>query len=244
MLNNNTLISVIMPLYNAENFVNETIHSILNQTYRNFELIIINDGSTDASLEKVRKIKDERLKLYDFTLNQGVTFCRNFGIEAAVGDYVSFCDSDDIWLKDKLEKQLFYMKKYDLKISGTRVKNFRNEITEAYDRPFKAKVKLRDMLVINTLVMSSVMISRKILLETKFSYVRHEDFDMWIRLLKSKIDVIYSLDEVLVLCRRHGRALTSNKFKMLWWRYLVLRSNQYNNFQCISLIFLRLFYGR
>lgn len=233
-----------MPVYNAEEFLSESINSILRQTYSNFELIIVNDGSTDASLHKINGVDDDRLKLYDLSFNQGVSYCRNFAIDMAAGEYIAFCDADDKWAPTKLEKQLSYMQYNNLKISGTRVKNFRNGQNTLYDRPFNSRIRLEDMLIINTLVMSSVMLSSDFLKGIKFDRVRHEDFDMWLRILKFNTSVICSVDEVLVFCRRHDSALTSNKFKMLWWRYLVLRKNQYGIIRSIILIFLRLFYGR
>ena len=94
--------SVVIPLYNKESFIGKTIQSVLNQTIQDFEIIIINDGSTDASLEKVGLINDERLAVFT-TKNQGVSHARNYGIQKAKGHYIAFLDADDYWEPEFLE---------------------------------------------------------------------------------------------------------------------------------------------
>ena len=98
-------ISVIIPVYNAEETIKETIESVLSQTFSNFEIIVINDGSQDKTLEIVYRILDPRLKVFSYP-NAGVSVTRNRGISQAAGDYVSFLDADDLWTPDKLETQL------------------------------------------------------------------------------------------------------------------------------------------
>jgi glycosyltransferase involved in cell wall biosynthesis len=99
------LITVIIPAYNAEKTVLTTIKSVLNQTYSNFELIVINDGSTDNTPDLINKIKDTRLKVHSFE-NAGLPSARNRGIRLAGGEFISFIDGDDLWAPDKLESQL------------------------------------------------------------------------------------------------------------------------------------------
>jgi glycosyltransferase involved in cell wall biosynthesis len=100
-----SLISVIIPVYNGEKTIRETIESVLNQTFRNFELIILNDGSQDSTLEVVSSIQDFRLKVFSHP-NAGLAASRNRGTFHAVGEYISFIDADDLWTPDKLETQL------------------------------------------------------------------------------------------------------------------------------------------
>jgi cellulose synthase/poly-beta-1,6-N-acetylglucosamine synthase-like glycosyltransferase len=99
------LISVIIPVYNGEKTIQETIESVLNQTFTDFELIIINDGSQDATLEIVERIQDPRLKVFSYP-NAGQAASRNRGIFHVCGEYISFIDADDLWTPDKLEAQL------------------------------------------------------------------------------------------------------------------------------------------
>lgn len=99
------LISVIIPVFNSEKTIRETIASVLKQSFTNFELILINDGSQDITLEIITQIKDPRLKVFSYP-NAGVSASRNRGISQATGEYISFLDSDDLWTSDKLESQL------------------------------------------------------------------------------------------------------------------------------------------
>lgn len=99
------MVSVIIPAYNAERTIQETVDSVLNQSCSNFELIIVNDGSTDNTLEMVQKIKDPRIKILSFE-NSGPATSRNRGIDVARGEFISFLDADDLWTSDKLEEQV------------------------------------------------------------------------------------------------------------------------------------------
>jgi glycosyltransferase involved in cell wall biosynthesis len=98
------IISVIIPAYNAEKTIKETIQSVLNQTWQDFELLIINDGSQDATLEVIESIQDPRIKIFSYP-NAGSSASRNRGIAIAKGEYISFIDADDLWTADKLEAQ-------------------------------------------------------------------------------------------------------------------------------------------
>ena len=100
-----------MPVYNAECYLNQAISSCLNQSYQNIELILIDDGSVDKSIEIINNIinKDNRVKLFFTPTNQGPATARNIGLEKAQGDYITFLDSDDFIANDKLEKQLNFM---------------------------------------------------------------------------------------------------------------------------------------
>ena len=108
---NNELISVIIPAYNSEKTIIQTIDSVLQQSYTNFELIVINDGSSDRTLERLQTIKDSRIKIFSYP-NGGVSTARNRGIEKATGRYISFLDADDRWTNDKLELQWTTLQKH------------------------------------------------------------------------------------------------------------------------------------
>lgn len=99
------LISVIIPAYNSEKTIQETIESVLKQTFTDFELIVVNDGSTDATLEIINSIKDPRIQVLTYP-NAGVAVSRNRGISHSTGEFISFLDADDLWTADKLEAQL------------------------------------------------------------------------------------------------------------------------------------------
>lgn len=110
------LVSIIMPLYNAESFLNESVGSILSQTYDNWELIVIEDCSSDGSLSLARDFEkqDGRITVYRNKRNLGAAKSRNEGLKFVSGDYVAFIDADDAWFPEKLERQLCYMNKAGL----------------------------------------------------------------------------------------------------------------------------------
>lgn len=115
------LVSVIMPNYNCGNFIEETVLSVINQTYKNWELLIVDDCSTDNSVEIIKKLQatDERIKLFINEKNSGAAASRNKALMEATGRWIAFLDSDDVWTPDKLEKQIAFMLDNDCKFSYT-----------------------------------------------------------------------------------------------------------------------------
>ncbi|MEO1433079.1 MAG: glycosyltransferase [Cyanobacteria bacterium J06633_8] len=219
MKNNTTpLISVIIPVYNGEKTIRETIESVLHQTYKNLELIIINDGSWDLTLNIISRIKDSRIKVFSYH-NAGVCMSRNRGIERAQGQFLSFLDADDIWTPDKLEAQLKaleanpqasvayswvdYIDEY-----GEFVRHG-NHITingDAYEK----------LLIQNVLENgSNPLIRRQALINTGHfndSLTLVEDWDMWLRLAKEYDFVTVTRPQVLY--RASFRSEFTNILKM------------------------------
>ena len=114
-------VSIITPLYNCSDFLEQTIKSVFAQTYENWEMIMVDDCSTDNSLEIAKEYasKDRRIKIIELTENSGAAVARNTAIEAAIGRYIAFLDSDDIWLPEKLEKQVMFMQNNNIAFSYT-----------------------------------------------------------------------------------------------------------------------------
>ncbi|HFK1762613.1 beta-1,3-N-acetylglucosaminyltransferase [Bacillus wiedmannii] len=132
MMEQTQLVSVIVPLYNAEKYIEETMESILNQTYKNIEIVIVDDGSKDQSSSIVKNFKKkypEQIK-YILQENQGVSVARNTGIESANGEYISFLDSDDLWHSTKIEKQIESMHKNNMNACYCGFMNFYEETGE------------------------------------------------------------------------------------------------------------------
>ena len=113
------LVSIIMPSYNTGKFIKETINSVLNQTYNNWELIIVDDCSTDDTEKIVNTIKDNRIKFLKNNTNSGAAISRNRAIKEAKGKWIAFLDSDDLWKKEKIEKQIRFMKENHYDFSYT-----------------------------------------------------------------------------------------------------------------------------
>ena len=105
-------LSIVMPVYNTEKFVKKTIESLLNQTYKDFELIVIDDGSTDNSIEIIKKFADNRIKIFSNDSNKGIVYSRNRGNAEALGRFIAPFDSDDIALPDKFEKQISFLEQH------------------------------------------------------------------------------------------------------------------------------------
>ena len=108
-MNGNPLVSVILAVYNREAYVAQSVASVLNQTYRNIQLIIVDDGSTDDTVEKIKEIKDDRIELYSLGKNYHIAYATNVGLEKVKGDYIAIIDSDDYWEPEKLQIQLEYL---------------------------------------------------------------------------------------------------------------------------------------
>ncbi len=111
----NELVSIIIPIYNIENYISKCLKSVLNQTYKDIEIILVNDGSTDKSVEIIEKLKNEKCKIYNKE-NGGLSSARNYGLNQAKGNYIFFLDGDDYLEKDAIENLVFFIKKYDVDI--------------------------------------------------------------------------------------------------------------------------------
>src|SRR5690554_3918162 len=109
---NNPLVTVFIPVYNCENFIDECLKSILNQTYKNIEVLLVDDGSTDNSVEKIKKYSDPRIRLIQNERNMGIPYTRNVGLKEAKGKYIAIMDSDDISMPIRIEKQVAYLEQH------------------------------------------------------------------------------------------------------------------------------------
>ena len=181
------MISVVMSVYNSENYLEEAILSILNQTYKNFEFIIINDGSTDRSLEIIEKYakKDNRIKVISRE-NKGLPYSLNEGIKLSKGKYIVRMDSDDISLKDRFQKQLEFMENnLDIGVCGSAILSFDNKI---YLYPLKDEL-IKSELIFSTPFAHPAVIIRKEIIE-KYNlfyneeFLHSQDFELFSRMAK------------------------------------------------------------
>ncbi len=206
-------ISVIIPVYNSGQYVLETIHSILNQTYPVYEIIVVNDGSTDTTRQVVESIKNDFSQI--ILLNQensGPAAARNNGIKNATGEYIAFCDADDLWVRNKIEKQMqvFESKDVQLVYSGIEFFGFK----EGEFLPH-GKNSPRQIFKNNTIPNSSVIIHRSVvdrvgLLHESKKFFAVEDYQYWLRIV-TEYDFDYA-PEPLVRYRVHdGQISKGNK---------------------------------
>ena len=224
------LISIIMAAYNAEKTIEQAINSVLNQTYPNFELLVVNDCSTDktaALVEAVAK-KDNRVRLISNKKNSGVSYTRKHGLEEASGEWVAILDSDDAWAPEKLEKQINLQKKTnaDLLFTGSAFMDADGKPIDWY-LAAPAEVAYRQLLKQNVLSNSSALVRKE--LYTKYYAVgdgMHEDFAIWLSILKDGRKA-YGVDEPLLIYRIAKSSKSGNKVKaakMNWntYRYIGL----------------------
>ncbi|GAB1440031.1 glycosyltransferase [Providencia sp.] len=215
------LVSIIMPCYNAEKYISESINSVLAQTYTKFELIIIDDSSTDKSINIISEYQDDRIKLIKSNLNQGVAASRNKGIIAAKGQYISFLDSDDLWLPNKLEYQLTKLQAgYDVVCSN--YFTFNNE-TDIKLRVSPAIIKYSSMLKSNFIGNLTGTYNVSNIGKVFQKKIGHEDYVMWLEILK-KSGKAFCIQEPLAKYRISNASLSSNKFKAIKWQWSIYRN--------------------
>lgn len=220
-MKNKPLVSVIMPLYNGEEHIVEAIESILKQTYQNIEIIVINDGSTDASEKIVKSINSSKIIYTEHKYNLGLPAARNTGIDLAKGKYIALMDGDDISLPTRIEKEVNFLEKYsEIGLVGSCYERFevgtqgiKSRIKKVPSDSAEIKAKL---LFSNVLAASSTMIRADVLknnqLKFDISKRQAEDFDLWNRL--SFVTKIANLDEVLLKYRRHSNNMSSDSSHM------------------------------
>ncbi len=213
----NPEISIITPAYNAENYISKTIESVKAQTYRDWELIVVDDCSTDYTSVLVSDYADtdSRIKLIKAPKNGGVAKARNIGLENAKGDYIAFVDSDDLWTPDKLEKQLAFMKEKGCVLSYTDFQKF-NTTDGSLGKVMRCPKKMRanDILRNTAIGCLTVMVDKKQAGEFRMPPLNHtEDNCTWYHILKNTGQTAYNVGEVLSLYRDGNASMTKNKSK-------------------------------
>ena len=209
------LLSVIMPVYNAQPFIVASIKSILNQSYRNIELIIINDASTDNSLAEILSVKDKRIKLFSNEENRGIVFSRNKGLKLAKGDFIGMMDADDIALPEKFEKQIsFLLENPTYGMVGSWV-DFIDEKGDAIPGGWKltASVEMIPsiMLFKNYFLQSAVLYRKECINSFSFTHGLDilEDYAIWNEIIKEF--KAWNIQEPLVKYRLHSGSVTQSK---------------------------------
>ena len=228
------LISVIIPYYKKKEYIISSINSVLNQTYKNLEIIIIYDDPNKEDLNLLKKIKkkDKRIKIYINKKNLGAGRSRNKGIKLSKGIFVAFLDSDDLWKKNKLKKQIFFMKKNGIDASHTSytIINSNNKIIgsrNAKDMSYKLLLKSCDI-GLSTVILKKEIITNKI----KFANIKtKEDYVLWLKITLNN-NKIFALKDNLTKWRKLEDSLSSSKLQKIYDGYLVYR--KYMNFNLLK----------
>lgn len=246
-MNNTPLISVITPLYNAENFIERNIESVQQQRFKNWEHIIVNDCSTDKGPEIVREwaTKDARIKFLENKTNSGPAVSRNKAIEEARGRYIAFLDSDDQWYPEKLEKQIDFMKKKQIAFSFS-----------YYDQLDESGKKIGTMVNIpETVDYHSTLKNNKIgcltaIYDTKklgkvyMPLIRkRQDYALWLKILR-KTHYAHCYPESLAAYTMRVNSVSSNKLNLIKYNWKVYRHIEGHSFLKSSYYLINIIYNR
>lgn len=239
------LVSVIMPSYNTCSFIGQSISSVLAQTYKNLELIIVDDCSADNTDEIVSGFTDKRIKYFKNDRNSGAAFCRNLALRMASGNWIAFLDSDDLWLPEKLEKQLKFMKENGYSFSGTgriRIDEDGNSLGIREKSPKhigKAGMYLYCWPGCLTVMYNSDVVGLIQVADLK----KNNDYAMWLKVIK-KCDFYYT-DEILSKYRVRNKSISHDSvMKLLKSHYNLYNiGEEYSPAASIFFTFLNILFG-
>lgn len=220
----NELVSIIMPSYNTAKFIGKSIESVLNQTYKNWELIIVDDCSTDDTDDVIEKYDDTRIRYIKNKTNSGAAVSRNTGLNIAKGKWIAFLDSDDLWSNNKLAEQILFMEKHNHSFSYTsyrEIDEHGNEIGIEVTGP--KRITKKDMYRYCwpgclTVMYDAEKVGRIQIADIK----KNNDYAMWLKVIK-KADCYY-FDKVLAYYRkRTGSISNQGYFKLLKWHFRLFK---------------------
>lgn len=207
------LVTVFMPVYNGGKYLREAIDSILNQTYTNLDFLIIDDGSTDNSLETILSYADPRIRLVKNETNLGLTPTLNKGVDLVIGKYVARMDADDISMPTRLEKEVQYLETHPevtmIDVVNTFIDKDGNTIHKSFPDVFTEKEIRKSLPDNNYLGHPSMMIRTEVYKKYKYRLVQFEDYDLWLRLANDNY-IIHKINEPLLKYRLHGNSYTDS----------------------------------
>ena len=243
-MKNYGLVSIVMPLYNCEQYIAKSIESVLNQTYEDWELLIVNDCSTDRSVEVVKSFNDKRIKLLSNEHNSGAALSRNYALREAKGKWIAFLDSDDSWVPTKLEEQLAFMDKNDYAFTYSDYRICNGKEWENVTRIAPNKITYRKLLKYCYFSTITVMYNvEKVGLIQIGDIRKNNDYAMWLKALK-KVDA-YRLSRCLAFYIKHEGSISSgSKLKLIKWHYRLFKNEcGYNGFYSFFLTLGNLWHG-
>lgn len=220
------LVSIIVPVYNAGSYIEETVKRVCAQTYDRWELLLVDDCSGDDSREKIEALceKDARIRLIAKDRNEGAALARNTGVRNAKGRYIAFLDADDVWLAEKLEKELEFMEEKQAAFAFTGYE-FGDEAAKGTGRVVAVpetltykKALSRTVIFTTTVMFDTEKIDRELI---RMPDIKSEDTATWWKILRHGYTA-YGLNETLAIYRRPGKSLSSNKLaamKRIWNLY-------------------------
>lgn len=224
----NDLVSVIMPMYNSEKYIAQTIESVQAQTVSNWEIIIMDDRSTDGSAEIAKRyaMQDARIHYYLEEEKSGVAKARNDAMRHARGRFLAFLDSDDMWMPEKLARQLQLMREKGVAFvySGCAVMDEDGKPTGKI-REVPEQLDYQKLLHGNVVPCLTVLIDRSVTGDFQMPQMGHEDYAAWLTILK-KIPKACGINEALAYYRVNRKSVSANKLRAVKWAWNVYRRNQ------------------
>ncbi len=221
------MVSVIMPMCNSEKYVGKAIESVMGQTYSNWELLVVDDGSTDRSCDVVKAyaLKDSRIRLLINDNPVGMPYApRNYGIQRAKGDFIAFLDSDDMWLREKLSQQipLFFHDNITAVVYSDYEKISESGKRSARIVTAPRNTNYRQLLYGNVIGNLTGIFDVRKVGKNYFTNVHHEDYAFWLSVLKSGY-IARNTQTVSALYRVRRQSLTANKLSILSWQWHIYR---------------------
>lgn len=223
-------ISVILSTYNNSQYLSTAIKSILNQTYKNFEFIIINDGSTDDTEDVVFSFNDKRISYYK-TNNKGLGKSLNYGIKISQHQIIARMDDDDIALPTRFEKQILFMlknPKYDI-ISSWYAVFEENKIVYVVKTPTEHKKIISDLALYSQIIHPGSFIKKDVFENNQYNSIFFEDYDLWLRLMKSKL--FYNIPEILTMYRYRKNSLSRESYSEKLKVHYDIQAYYYKDFE-------------
>ncbi|WP_142784459.1 glycosyltransferase family 2 protein [Changchengzhania lutea] len=242
----NPLVSIIIPTYNSEVFISETIHSVLNQTYSEWELLIVDDGSDDNTVDIIKEFQklNSNIKLLINERNQGAAISRNKAINDAKGDYIAFLDADDLWLPHKLETQITFMRAENCVVSFSSYELI-DELGNTLNKCVKSlpvlsyKKLLKSNYIGNLTGVYHVKTLGKI---TSPNLPKRQDWLLWLAAIEKSGKPAKGIEESLAYYRIRNNSMSSNKLNLLkhnyWVYYKGLGFSTIKSIYCM-LVFLK-----
>ena len=223
----NINIDIIIPNYNKSQYLEECINSVVSQTFKNWKLYIVDDFSTDNSLQVIDKYNTvNNINIIKLKKNKGPAFCRNLGVRISSSPYISFLDSDDLWVKNKLEKQITFMTKNKFSFTFSDYYWFKNINSKDYkSTQISNSLSFRKFLNNSSINSSTMILKRDIIKNTRFKNVNHEDYLFKCDILRSGV-VAYKINDKLAYYRIIKTSRSSNKFVNLFYLWKI--NSKYN----------------
>lgn len=226
-MNRNNLVSIIMPAYNSSKYIYDSIQSVINQTYKNWELIVVDDASKDNTNDIIKSfvIQDARIRLIRQNVNRGVVTARNLAISVAKGRFIAFLDSDDLWEINKLEIQIDFMLKNKLPFTFTDYEYIDENGLFKKKINCPIQVDYRSALKGNQIGCLTVIIDKDAVGNFDMVNIKHEDYATWLRIFSKGITG-YGINKSLAQYRVSTQSLSGNKLKTVAWTWNIYRKSE------------------